>query len=108
MPHRFRMLKPLAIVVALLVARVGFGAGADTRFSQAIGPDERQAIGIAKLSSDELAILDALVRRDIADRMFHQAEPDTPATFTERLTGDEQKNTGVAKLGAEERGALNT
>jgi hypothetical protein len=103
------MLKPLALVVALLVARVACGAGtADARFSQAISPDERQAIGLAKLTSDELAILDALIRRDIADRMFHEAEPNTPATFTERLTADEQKNTGVAKMSPEERTQLNT
>jgi hypothetical protein len=102
------MFKAWFLIVAMLLAPGAFAANdAGRRFSQAIAPEEREAIGLAKLSSDQLAILDALVRRDVAEQLFGEATADRPLAFTDRLTADERKNTGIQAMSPAERDHLN-
>lgn len=76
------------------------------RFSQAMPNEERAALGLPRLSSDQLAALDALVRRDIAARGSVRADPAAPAVFSQRLSADERRLTGVTLLSAEELARL--
>lgn len=89
----------LACAVASVSAHAADGAAA--RFSQVVPTEERAALGLTKLSSDQLASLDALVRRDL-----YQAQPKVegaaPTTFSQRLTPSEREITGLAALSAEE------
>ena len=71
------------------------------RFSQSISTADRPALGIERLSSDQLAVLDALVRRDAASRLEGPGEGE-PSSFSQRLTADERRNAGVALLSADE------
>jgi hypothetical protein len=64
-------------------------------------------VGLTRLSSDEIASLDALVRRDIASRITTNAEPAPGTTFSQRLSADERRVTGVASLTENEVAKLN-
>jgi len=87
----------------LLALGTGTAAGAESRFSGTFGAAERPAMGIERLSSDQLAILDALVRRE-AEVARHESEPSAgvPRTFSQRLTDAERKNAGLNHLSPEE------
>lgn len=96
-----RLLVPL--LLALGLARAGAN---DVRFSHTLSAEEKTATGVARLNSDQVAVLDALVRRDTATRGATPA-PKTaaeaaPHAFSERLTADERRNTGIASLAAAE------
>jgi hypothetical protein len=77
------------------------------RFSQAVKPEERTPAGLHRLDSDQVAVLDALVRRDTAARASLHADPEAPATFSERLTANEREITGITLLTGEELPRLN-
>lgn len=83
---------------ALMVAAAAVGWAQDARFSQRLTPVEQAETGLTRLSSDQLAILDALVRHD--EEMA--ATPDTThpplARFTQRLSSDERRNAGLDLL----------
>jgi hypothetical protein len=96
------MSKPLAIVLALACATLAFADGDDVRFSQSLTPPERTAAGIARLNSDQLGALDALVRRDAGARTSMNANPAAPKNFSQRLTDDERRVTGLTSLPADE------
>lgn len=81
------------------------GAGPEIRFSKQLAPAELSAAGLEQLSSDQLAILDALVRRDIDKAKLTSKEP-RAALFSERLSADERRNAGVDQLDAAEVAAL--
>jgi hypothetical protein len=101
---KFSQLILLLSTLAAL-ALPAFAAGPETRFSKQLAPAELTAAGLAQLSSDQLAILDALVRRDIDKAKLTSKEP--PATrFSERLTADERRNAGIDQLAATEVAAL--
>lgn len=89
--------------LALWMLAVGAAqsAPADVRFSQSLNADDRSASGLVRLSSDEVAVIDALVRRDTGLRAG-TIPPETPAVFSQRLTIDERRAAGLAKLSAEE------
>ena len=70
---------------------------ADVRFSQTLKAEDRSAGGFARLSSDEVAVIDALVRRDTVGRV-RSATTETPTLFSQRLTADERRPAGLAKL----------
>ena len=70
---------------------------ADVRFSQTLNAEDRAAGGLARLTSDDVAVIDALVRRDTLGRVRSTAEG-TPASFSQRLTADERRTAGLAKL----------
>lgn len=82
----------------LVIAAAAAGRAQEARFSQKLTATEQTAIGLEKLSSDQLAVLDALIRRD--EKMY--AKPDAahppPARFSQRLSADERKSTGLDLL----------
>lgn len=90
------------LLVALLLAGFARAAANDTRFSNTLGSEEKTAAGLARLTSDQVAVLDALVRRDTATRAATPA-PKTaaeaaPADFSQRLTADERRIAGLTSL----------
>lgn len=90
----------LACFTLLLgAATLAHGAEPDARFSQTLVPETRNAAGMAKLTSDEIAVLDALVRRD-ATQVASQAS--SAPTFSQRLTVDEYRAAGLGRLTAPE------
>lgn len=91
-------MKVAVLWLAFWLTAVGLASAnpVDVRFSQTLNPDDRTASGIARLSSDEVAVIDALVRRDTGTRASSTA--DAPATFSQRLTADERRTGGLGKL----------
>ena len=77
--------------------------GAESRFSGSVVVAERPGMGIERLSSDQLAVLDALVRRE-AEVARSESEPaaGTPKAFSRRLTDAERRNAGLHHLSPEE------
>jgi hypothetical protein len=81
-------------------------ASDDVRLSRTLIPSEYADSGLRQLSSDQVAIIDALVRRDTASL---RREPDDTARssrFSERLSADERKNAGLTLLSESEVEAL--
>ena len=71
----------------------------DRRFSSTLSPAETAQIGLERLSSDQLAVLNALVRKD---RVIFEADP-TPsvpraAQFSQRLNAEERRLAGFPLL----------
>ena len=106
-----RIMKPWAtlLVCGLLAGGPAGTRAADTpalpRFSQLLATPDRAATGLDRLSSDQLAVLDALVRRDLVAQSAPRRTdaPAPPARFSQRLTDDERRNAGLAALTAAER-----
>jgi len=69
----------------------------DIRLTKSLAPAEFTDAGLQQLSSDQTAILDALVRRDLAISLKVTREP-RAARFSQRLTADERKNSGLSLL----------
>lgn len=101
MPHHVRMKFAALVLLASALSCLGVARASaqDTRFSQSINADERTACGLARLNSDQTAILDALVRRDTG-RIATSSSTDAPAAerFSQRLTADERRNAGLLLL----------
>ena len=74
----------------------------DVRFSQTLNAEERSASGVTRLSSDHVAVIDALVRRDTTSRAGLTSNDGTPTTFSQRLTADERRTAGLTNLSPEE------
>jgi hypothetical protein len=88
----------------LLALGAGYAAN-DVRFSLTLEADERKAGGLNRLTSDEVAVIDALVRRDTISRAGSTSANTTEngdTTFSQRLTADERRIAGLQKLSAEE------
>jgi hypothetical protein len=85
----------------LLAFGTGLAASNDVRFSHTLNATDKAASGLTRLSSDEVAVIDALVRRDTAARAGSATEG-AAATFSQRLTADERRTAGLPKLSAEE------
>ena len=77
-------------------------AAESSRFSLQLNATERAESGLARLTSDQVAVLDALVRRDTFAFLTGKREADAPVKFGERLTADERRNAGLSQLTAEE------
>ena len=97
----------LALTVALFSSSFAFvrAADADLRFSKTLAPAELSATGLDQLSSDQLAILDALIRRDISQSRFVSKDP-RPDRFSARLTDSEREQSGLAQLAEPHLAAL--
>lgn len=94
------MKSPLRLLFAFLLlslAAAGLRAAEDVRFSKTLSADETAALGVACLSSDQLAVLDALVRRDIDRADYVSKEPRAPR-FSQRLSENERHNAGLDTL----------
>lgn len=89
----------LRLGAALLLAAVARGGEApETRFSQALPAADFTAGGLAHLTSDEVAVIDALVRRDTTARLQAPPADSTPAAFSARLTAEERRTAGLTRL----------
>lgn len=73
---------------------------ATSRFSQSLATGDRTAAGLDRLSSDQVAVLDALVRRDLAAQAAPRRAdaPPLAARFSQRLSADERRNAGLGAL----------
>lgn len=114
MPQFFRMKRVLLFMLAagwLLTARL---AAQDLRFSATLGAADRSAAGLAKLTSDQVAVIDALVRRDTGARSSVSSssnaegadKKEVAATFSQRLTENERRTAGLPALSALELAQL--
>lgn len=74
---------------------------AEVRFSQTIGTPERPSFGLDRLSADQIAVLDALIRRDTTLRSRVNADANAPEVFSRRITPDELRLTGLDTLPAD-------
>ena len=96
----------LLLATALLAASVQGApaepaAPAEVRFSQSVGTPERPLLGLDRLSADQVAALDALIRRDTTLRSRANADANAPDAFSRRLSADELRLTGLDALPAE-------
>ena len=79
-----------------------FRAGDLTRFSQVLTAEQRAATGLDQLTSDQLAVLDALVRHDDAYAVPSTPAHPRPARFSQRLNADERRNAGFTRLSVDQ------
>ncbi len=110
LPRHLPAFMTFSRIILLLAALCALRSGAlaaepEARFSKTLPAAELSAAGLGLLSSDQLAILDALVRRDIAAARFVSKQPRAPQ-FSARLTADERHNAGLDLLGETEVAAL--
>lgn len=99
--------RPLFLALALGLAAATTAAAADTRFSQTLAIAERAEIGFNRLSSDQVASLDALVRRDFANQTStRRTDPPPPARFSQRLTAQERTVAGLTLFNEKELARL--
>lgn len=89
---------PLLLLGCLTFAVSTLCAQMAARFSQSITVAERKEVGLERLTSDQTAVLDALVRRDMAARSTGRDE--NTASFSARLTPDERANAGLLPFAA--------
>jgi hypothetical protein len=82
----------------LVIVAAAAGQAQEVRFSQRLTAAERTASGLEKLSSDQLAVLDALVRRDAVMGAGSDAAHPLPPRFSQRLSADERKSAGLDLL----------
>jgi hypothetical protein len=96
-PHAFVVMKPWTVLLACLCLAGIVRAADSDRFSQWLKTEESKEAGLEKLSSDQVAVLDALVRKDISNRGAGRPEG-SPDEFSKRLTPDQLRNTGLIGL----------
>ena len=93
-----KLLTLVALGACFLSFAITTHASQDVRLSRTLIPSEYEDSGLKQLTSDQVAILDALVRRDSAnDERKPAGEPRSPR-FSERLTSDERTNAGLTLL----------
>ena len=92
----FRLLLALACFAPFATALVS--AADDLRFSQALAPAEVLELGLNRLSSDQIAVLDALVRRDEATNAASRTPKLRALRFSQRISDDERHNAGLTLL----------
>ena len=87
------------LAAGLMAAVPATGRAADARFSQILTAGEFTDAGLKRLSSDQVAVLDALVRRDLANQTAPSRGDAPPAVrFSQRLTADERSVAGLTLL----------
>jgi hypothetical protein len=85
----------ILLFCGLLTAAGAFAVPAAGRFSEGLADAERKTCGIDVLSSDQVAVLNALVRRE-ALVSFSEAPAAKP--FSQRLASDEFRAAGLGRL----------
>ncbi len=92
------------VLVVTLLLTLTRAAAEELRFSATLGVAERTASGLAKLTSDQVAVIDALVRRDTSTQVSKAAPAGekAPTTFSQRISGEERKTAGLVTLPAGE------
>jgi hypothetical protein len=98
----------LLLAALLLAAPLGATVRAAdvTRFSQVLTAPQRMTAGLDRLTSDQLAVLDALVRYDDTHTIPATVTHPRPARFSQRLDADERHHAGLDLLSAEELARL--
>jgi hypothetical protein len=92
---------------ALLAVMAVAGEAASGRFSQTLSDAERTEAGLNRLSSDQVAVIDALIRRDLVAQVRAPGGDDAPVSvFSQRLTDDERRTAGLTLLTAPELARL--
>lgn len=92
----------------LVIAAAVVGRAQEVRFSQKLTAIEQTVTGLEKLSSDQLAVLDALIRHDEKRDATPDAAQRPPARFSQRLSTDERKSAGLDLLTEAELNHLDT
>jgi len=70
----------------------------DERYSQRLTAADRMEAGLGKLSADQLAVLDALIRRDEKSSATPAAAQPPSAGFSQRLSAGERRDAGLGLL----------
>lgn len=96
-------LRPLCTLLLAWAGITAIAAANDLRFSVSLEPAERIACGLPRLSSDQVAVLDAFVRRDTGTRGSSapadpSKAPPSSAAFSQRLTAGERETAGLPTL----------
>lgn len=94
-------LRPLVLLMLTLVLAVTSSLGAspdEARFTRTLTSEDFAAAGLNLLSSDQIAILDALVRRDETKLAVMRPSQPRPDRFSDRITIDERKSAGLSAL----------
>lgn len=81
-------------------------AGDEASFSKTLATAEFGDAGLNKLSSDQLAILDALVRIDETTLLRYKPSRQRAAQFSQRLTAEQRASVGLSSLAAEDVAVL--
>jgi hypothetical protein len=100
-----RMLLLAAAVLAVALTATVRAADV-TRFSQVLTTEQRADTGLDQLTSDQLAVLDALVRHDDAYAVPSTPAHPRPARFSQRLSADERRNAGLTRLSPDQLARL--
>lgn len=97
------------LLAAALLWPLSRAIAEELRFSATLGTAERTASGLAKLTSDQVAVIDAFVRRDTTSRGSAQTPTGEKAdsSFSQRITAEERKTAGLPTLAAAEVAQLN-
>ena len=102
--------RTLFVLVSMMTLAVFASASQpdDRRFSATLNANDATSIGLNRLSSDQIAALDALVRNDavVADADPTPKIP-RPAQFSQRLAANERELAGLPLLSASELAQLN-
>lgn len=91
--------RPLLLALACACAVLPAARAVEGRFSQTLSAAELRETGAERLNSDQLAVIDALVRRDLAAQLTpRRDEAPAAARFSQRLSDDERRNAGFTTL----------
>jgi hypothetical protein len=107
MAPRFFAVVRLWLVFAALPVLVLTTRAADdgSRFSSTLSQSQRAETGLAQLTEDNVAVIDALVRQDIAT-VKRRNSTTSLGTFSQRRTDHEREIAGLAKLTPEQLARL--
>jgi hypothetical protein len=101
-----RSLFSFGCLAAILTLLISPAHAADRRFSATLNPAEAAQVGLVRLTSDQVAVLDALVRHDAATVANASAAHPVAPRFSQRLSADERRNAGLTLLSETELGRL--
>jgi len=93
----FRLILPLALGLLATFAVPAGRAEDDVRFSATLTPAQRERAGLNRLTADNIAIIDGLVRQDIAASKFKDNEVER-TRFSQRRTARERDIAGLDRL----------
>jgi hypothetical protein len=95
--------RSLLLALACACAVMPAARAVEGRFSQSLSAPELKETGAGRLTSDQLAVIDALVRRDLAAQLApRRNDPPPAARFSQRLNDNERLAAGFATLSAPE------
>ncbi len=100
-----RLLPHLALILLGACAALSVRAADDVKFSATLTPDQREHAGLAQLSADNVAVVDGLVRMDVAASKFKDNDVDH-TRFSERHTPRERELAGLDRLTSDQRATL--